>query len=84
MNFYFTNHAKEKFAKVKKAGFPLKNEQVENAIENPNKVENREDGTIIATKILNAFFLLRVVYRIENDIMIVITFYPARRKDYRI
>jgi hypothetical protein len=84
MRFYFTKHAKEKFAKVKKAGFPLKNEQVENTIENPNCIENRKDGTFIASKILDSTYVLRVVYRKENDIMIVITFYPARRKDYEI
>ena len=82
--FYFTYHAKQKFKLVKKAGFPLTRQQVKNTINNPNKIEDRSDGTFIASKILDSTYIIRVVYRIENDIIVVITFYPAKRKAYEI
>ena len=84
MRFYFTKHAKEKFSKVKRAGFPLTKNQVKDTVQNPVRVENKPDDTFIATKILDSAYILRVVYREEDDIIVIITFYPARRKDYKI
>ena len=84
MRFHFTKHANEKFARVKKAGFPLTSDQVEKTIIHPSKIEAKPDGTFIATKILGSIYILRVVYREQDDIMVIITFYPARRVDYEI
>ena len=84
MLFHFTKHAKDKFIKVRYAGFALSKKQVQETIQHPNKVEEKPDGTFIATKILDSIYILRVVYREEDDIIVIITFYPARRKDYEI
>ncbi len=84
MRFHFTKHAQHKLRKVKQAGFSVSENKVEQTIINPIKVENREDGTYIATTLLDKTHVLRVVYRQENDIIIVITFYPGRRKVYEV
>lgn len=84
MSFHFTSHAKDKFLKVEKAGFTLSQKDLKDTISNPLFLENRTDGTYIASSLLDKNHILRVVYRKENDIIIVITFYPAKRKRYEI
>ena len=82
--FHFTRHAKGKYDLVAKAGFKVSQYQVKKTVRKPDKIELRYDGTEIASLILNERHILRVVYRRERDIIIIITFYPARRKDYGI
>lgn len=82
MQFHFTKHAKEKLLSIRKAGFLVLQTTIEKTIVKPIKVDRRPDGTFIATSIFNKTHVLRVVYRHENDIIIIITFYPGRRKAY--
>lgn len=82
MQFRFTNHAKEKLLSIRKAGFLVLQITVEKTIVKPIKVDRRPDGTFIATSIFDKTHVLRVVYRHEDDIIIIITFYPGRRKAY--
>jgi len=84
MQFHFTRHARQKFLRVRKAGFPITRKQIKKIIASPVRVENRHDGTNIAMIVIDKNHVLRVVYRYENDIIIVITFYPGRRKAYEI
>jgi len=84
VRFHFTRHAKRKFFLVRQAGFSVTRNTVKDAILHPLKIEDRNDGTAIATTLLDKTHILRVVYRIESDIMIIITFYPGRRKSYEI
>lgn len=84
MRFHFTKHAKEKLLKVKKFGFAIDRNKVEQTVIKPVRVEERVDGTYIASSFLDEKHILRVVYRVEGDIIIVITFYPGRRKPYGI
>ena len=82
MKFHFTKHAKEKLLSIRKAGFPVLQITVEKTIMKPIKVDQRSDRTFIATSIFDKTHVLRVVYRYENDIIIIITFYPGRIKAY--
>lgn len=84
MRFHFTKHAKGKFLRVQKAGFKITQKQVKQTILFPLKVEDRPDNTHIATTLIDKTHVLRVVYRTQNDIIIIITFYPGRRKAYEI
>ena len=84
MHFRYTKHARGKFQKVKEAGYSINRKQVEQTILLPKKSEGKPDGTIIAMDLLDEKHVLRVVYRYENDIIIIITFYPGRRKAYEI
>jgi hypothetical protein len=84
MRFHLTKHAVEKIELIRRYGFLINQSIVKNAISKAKKVEDRIDGTHIATILLNGSHVLRVVYRVENDIIIIITLYPGRRKAYGI
>ncbi len=84
MQFHFTKHAQEKIARIRQAGFLVTQLLVKEAISKPIRVEDRLDGTHIAMVILNSNHVLRVVYRIDGDIIVIITLYPGRRKAYGI
>lgn len=82
MNFYFTKHAKEKLVKTRKFSFLITIDTIKKTVFKPLKVEDRYDGTHIASSLINSCHVLRVVYRMDGDIIVIITFYPGRRKAY--
>ncbi len=84
MRFRFTNHAKKKFILIRRVGFKVSLKQVKQCVISPLKIEEYPDGTYIATTLLDKSHVLRVVYRKENDIMVIITFHPGRRKRYEV
>lgn len=82
----FTKHAaKAKFAMFRKHKFPTKITQqtIKDIVKHPEQVDTTSDAPqIIASKSIDAKHILRVVYRKEHDIIIVITFYPAEKGRY--
>ncbi len=78
----YTRHAEEKFALLARYGFPITRQQVENTIRAPSLVVEQSGGRLIGQKEIGEQHLLRVIYRLEGDVAIVITFYPARRRRY--
>jgi len=84
MTFRFTKHARAKFVRMRQSGFRLTQTKVKETIAQPSKTESRDDGTFIATSLFDSNHVLRVVYRKEGDIIVIITFYPGRRKAYDI
>lgn len=84
VRFHFTKHANTKLILVKQAGFNITKTKVKQTIFHPLRTEERNDGTFITTTLLDQDHVLRVVYRREDDIIVVITFYPGRRKSYAI
>jgi hypothetical protein len=79
----FTRHASEKFEFLKRYGFVLTEESVEDVIENPDRVEERDELTL-AIKSMDDEYGLRVVYRRTNDNIVVVTFYPVRRERFNV
>jgi hypothetical protein len=77
----FTKHATEKFGLLRTFGFTLTQDQVTGTITAPDKRENRGSQTI-STKVLDGKFALRVVHEERKGIIVVITFYPVKRKDH--
>jgi hypothetical protein len=77
----FTQHAQQKFSILAAHGFVVSEEEVRLTVLIPDRVEDREIEQI-AQKRISDTHVLRVVYRLENDEMVVITFYPGRRKRY--
>lgn len=74
---------KDKFASLAKHGFPLTKRVIKEAITHPDQVEpGNHLGQLIASKRFDARHDIRVVYKKEHDILIVITFYPARAGRY--
>ncbi|NKQ37995.1 MAG: DUF4258 domain-containing protein [Methanosarcinales archaeon] len=78
----YTNHAEIKFNVLKKYGIDYSKSQIENVLQNPEKVEDSRKNRKIAQKQVNSTHLIRVVYEENGDDIIIITFYPARRKRY--
>jgi hypothetical protein len=48
----------------------------------PDRVVLQSGGRLIAQKRLTEGYVLRVVYRMEGEDAVVITFYPGRRERY--
>lgn len=64
---------------MERYGFPLDEAPVKGTIVNPSRVERRR-GQVLATRPLDEEYAIRVVYRLINDNILVVTFYPVRRK----
>lgn len=84
MLFRYTKHAIFKFDLLKKYRFLISKSLIESIIIKPAKLETKPDGTYIAMARYGRTHVLRVVYRIEHDTMVIITFYPGRKKSYEI
>ena len=78
----FSKHAKDKFLVFKIHGFPIAEEDVIKAIESHDSIEYGKKGRKICQKVLDEEHLLRVIYEEFCDKIVVITFYPARRRRY--
>ena len=78
MEIIYTNHAEEKLAERK-----ISKRMIEKSLKNPDAVlDGRADVKIVHKLIRDK--LLRIVYRLENDILVVITAYythPERYED---
>lgn len=86
MKFVFTKHASvDKFAMLKKHKFKTRITKlvIKDVIQSPDHEDKEFDSPkIIASKAIDERHILRVVYRKEDDIIIVITFYPAEKGRY--
>jgi hypothetical protein len=79
----FTKHAREKFEVIKHYGFEINEKEVVKTVQEPARVDQK--GTqYFAIKAIDAKHALRVVYEERKDYLLVITFYPVRRKRYGV
>jgi len=79
----FTKHAEEKFLKLENEGWKFSPKDIKETVKDPYFSEiDREREVIIALKRWDQSHDLRVIYRKENDIIMVITFYPAEKGRY--
>lgn len=78
----YTRHARDKFEVLRRHGFVVTLDQVEDTVLHPAKVIPQQGGRFIAQKRITEHHVLRVVYRQEGDTRVVITFYPGRRERY--
>ena len=77
-----TNHAQEKLEVLKRYGFEVPLEQIEETLLSPELVIPQTGGKFVAQKGITERHVLRVVYRLEGDDYVVITLYPGRRGRY--
>lgn len=83
MKFIFTKHAKERLRDFARYGVKISRQEVIEVIKNPEHVDEESDHPkMIASKPKDAKHILRVVFKIEDDIITVITFYPAMKGRY--
>ena len=79
----FTKHAQDKFEFLRKYGFEISQASVEEAVLNPRRVDRRDDQ-VLALRPLDREYALRVVYKMMNDNIVVVTFYPVKRKRFDV
>jgi hypothetical protein len=78
----FTRHAESKFDVLERHGFSVSRAQVVDTLLDPDAVFPAVKERRIAQKRISEHHVLRVVYREEGELLVVITFYPGRRKYY--
>jgi len=82
MDIYFTRHAEEKFDVLLRHGVRISKEKVIDAVANSEVVEYGRHPLLIAQKSLSKNKVLRVVYKKNKNVAVVITFYPGKKKQY--
>ncbi|MBA7707133.1 hypothetical protein ES703_115998 [subsurface metagenome] len=82
MKITYTKHAEAKFQILKRHNFIVTKEQIRDILENPEGVKRGRKDRLIAQRSISDTHLIRVIYRQENDVIKVITFYPGRRQRY--
>jgi len=84
MELRFTKHAQEKFQVLKRHAVLISQEQVEQTVIRPTLIDRSRLPLLIAQRSLDSDHVLRVVYRVEQQTKVIITFYPGRKKQYEI
>jgi len=78
----YTSHAENKFEILKRYGVTYTKTQIEDVLLHPDTVKESKKGRMVAQKAVSKTRLIRVIYEKRDNILKVITFYPARRKRY--
>ncbi len=83
MKIIYTKHARGKFRELSKQGIKITIKNVLDSLNVPDHVDKQTDfPKEIYSKKITDKLVLRVVSKKEDDIIIVITFYPARKGRY--
>ncbi len=82
MKVRFTKHALEKFLVLRRHGVVVTRSRVLRTVAFPDTIDYRRDPLLIAQSNLDSTHVLRAVYRIEDGVRVVITFYPGRKSQY--
>lgn len=84
MKIIYTKHAEvDKPAVLRAHKFKVSKRAIEEVIRNPEHIDRKANPpNIIFSRSIDAKHVLRIVCRREDDIMKVITFYPAEKGRY--
>ena len=83
MKLTYTKHAKKKFKILTQVGIEISRKSIREAIKIPEHIDEKSDyPKKIVSVSTDETHVLRVVYKAEGDIIIVITFYLAKRGRY--
>lgn len=83
MKIVFTKHAANKFTNLPPGSIIIREKYVLGAIKNPDYQDFESDKPkIIVHKNFDAKHIVRVVYKEENGIITIITFYPTKKGRY--
>ena len=83
MKIIYTRHAQNKFQDLAELGIIVSIRRVHSIVKKPLDIDHESDyPNKIATGILDKNHILQVVYKEENDIITIITFYPGRKGRY--
>ncbi len=78
----YTSHAENKFEILRGYGVSYTKTQIEDVLLHPDTIKETKKGRMIAQKTVSKTHLIRIIYEKRDNILKVITFYPARRKRY--
>lgn len=83
MKFVFTKHVKKRIKSFNIQGLRITQKEVIRVISNSEHVDKESDSPkIIASRSMDSKHILRVVFKIEDDIITIITCYPAKKGRY--
>lgn len=84
MKIKFSKHILEdKIPLLRKRGFEVNRKAIKDTVNNPDHIDSESDApNIIASKSFDRTHILRVVYKIENGIIKLITIYPGEKGRY--
>ena len=85
MKVVYTKHVEKKLKSFKALGVIIRKSNIEKTVRNPIHIDKVSDyPKIIASGELDKNHIIRVVYKVENDIITVITCYPTQKGRYFI
>lgn len=79
---HFTKHAQEKFEILKRHGFLISKNAVIKVIRSPELIDHSRAPLKIVQQRFDKEHVLRVVYKEEGGVKVIITFYPGRKTQY--
>jgi ribulose-5-phosphate 4-epimerase/fuculose-1-phosphate aldolase len=83
MDVRFTKHAREKFKVLQNHGVFIPETRVVETVLNPEFVDRETRAPLFVVQgTLDQSHVLRVVYRQEENVIVIITFYPGRMSQY--
>ncbi len=68
---------------MRKYGFNIARSLVEDTLAAPHRVDRRDDQ-LFALKPISQEFAIRVVYKLVNHNIVVVTFYPVKRQRFDV
>ena len=78
-----TKHARDKFEFLRRYGFDISERSIRGAVASPSRVDRRDDE-LLALKPLDREYAIRVVYKMANGNIVVLTFYPVKRERFNV
>jgi uncharacterized DUF497 family protein len=82
MKLVYTTHARQKFEILERHDCIVTEDAIRKTVEEPESIRDGRRNRLIAQRAVNKGHLLRVIYEKQEDDIIIITFYPARRERY--
>lgn len=76
----YTKHAEEKFRILKEQGFVVQKRIIEETVKSPELIDCSQSSLLIVQKSIDEKHILKVVFKKENGIIKIITFYPMRKR----
>lgn len=82
MKIRFTRHALDKFYILRSHGVRVLRSHVVRTVCEPERVDYSQLPFKIAQRAFDKNYVLRVVYKEQNGVKTIITFYPGRKSQY--
>ena len=82
MKIVYTRHVLRKQEILKELGWDIYLKLIEETIRKPQFTSKNKRGQLTAISLLNKEHILRVVYEVRDDIIVVITFHVSRKGRY--